>query len=447
MAVGTNADADYLRRSSIPSGGTGTLSGGGFSDFFVGVWLYRPSSGNSYANTADGHILHFAAGAREVKLGFDNTFGSGTASDPLLQVIFNSGGGTGATQTFASANFFDEWVYYFFYENSANSQVAGYIKLSDLNTATTITRANDNAGSQYVNTLTIGSDDSGSFGVMGHYAYARARDSSSITASDILTWAASDSTISGDWGFWPLVDNADTGDDSGNSRTLTFGGTLTTETSPTLSTGVSGTVAKTLLNDTLAALGTTTIVGSLTETMANDTSSAAGTTTVVGSLAVTLANDTGAISGSVGSPVSGTLAVTLQNDTVSASGTTTIVGSLAETMTNDTSSASGTTTIVGALAETLANDTLAASGSVGSAVGGSLNVTLQNDTLAAQGSSTVLASLLYTLLNDTSAISGTTTVVGSLAETMNNDTLAASGTSGTPPASAATRLPLTGVGA
>lgn len=237
MAVGLDADTEYLRRSSIPSGTAGTLSGGGFSDFFVGVWLYRPTTGNSYSLTSDGAIIHGQAGAREILLGFDNTFGAGTAADPLLYVVFNSGGGTGANQTFSGANFLDEWVYYFFYENSANSQVAGYIKLSDLNTATTITRANDNAGSQYVNTLTFGNVSGSSAVVMGHYAYARARSSSSITASDILTWAASDATIAGDWGFWPLADNTDTGDDSGNSRTLTFGGTLTSETSPTLGGG------------------------------------------------------------------------------------------------------------------------------------------------------------------------------------------------------------------
>ena len=234
MAIGTNADADYARRSSIPSGGAGTLSGGGFSDFFVGVWLYRDSGVATYGTTAEGCILHFASGAREMKLGYDGTFGAGTASDPLLQVIFNSGGGTGATQTFTSANFLDEWVYYFLYENSANSQVAGYIKLSDLNTATTITRANDNAGSQYINTMTFASDDGAGFGVAGSYAYARAVNSSSLTASNVLTYAASDVTESGDWGFWPLADNTDTADDSGNSRSLTFGGTLTSETSPTL---------------------------------------------------------------------------------------------------------------------------------------------------------------------------------------------------------------------
>lgn len=237
MGVGTNSGSEYMRRSSIPSGGTGTLSEGGFADFFVGVWLYRPSSGNSYSLTSSGHIIHLAAGARYCRLGFDTTFGAGTASDPDLNVIFNSGGGTGADQTFSSANFLDEWVYYFFYENSSNDHVAGYIKLSDLNTATTITRANDNAGSQYVNTLTFGNADSGTTeDVMGNYAYARAQAGSGITASDVLAWAASDAPDS-DWGFWPLADNTDTGDDSGNGRSLTFSAGLSSESSPTLGGG------------------------------------------------------------------------------------------------------------------------------------------------------------------------------------------------------------------
>lgn len=234
MAVGIDVDTDYLQRASIPSGGAGTLSGGGFADFFAGTWLYRPTTGNSYGMTGDGYIIGGQASAREIKLGYDNFFGSGTASDPQLQVIFNSGGGTGATQTLSSANFLDEWVYYFFYENSSNDHVVGYIQLSDLNTATTISRANDNAGSQYINTLSFGNTAGGGTGVFGHYAYARAVANSGLTASNVLTYAASASTETGDWGFWPLADNADTGDDSGNSRTLTFGGTLSSETSPTL---------------------------------------------------------------------------------------------------------------------------------------------------------------------------------------------------------------------
>lgn len=241
MSIGIDSDTEYARRSSIPSGGTGTLSGGGFSDFFVGVWLYRDSAVATYATTSEGAIIHFQAGAREMKFGYNGNFGAGTAADPLLQIIFNSGGGTGSAQTFSSANFLDEWVYYFIYEDSSNNQVAGYIKLSDLNTAVTISRANDNAGSQYINTLTFGNDDAGTaVAVAGNYAFARARNQSNITASDVLTWAASDATIAGDWGFWPLADNADTGDTSGNGRSLTFSAGLTSQPSPTLGGGGGG---------------------------------------------------------------------------------------------------------------------------------------------------------------------------------------------------------------
>jgi len=233
MAVGIDSDTDYLTRGSIPSGGAGTLSDGGFTNCFVGVWLYRPSSGNSNALTSEGYIIQFKSGAREVKLGFDNTFGAGTASDPLLQIIFNSGGGTGAAQTFSGANFLDEWVYYYVLENSTVGQEAGYIRLSDLATATYIRRANDNAGSQYTNTLTIGNDSTAAFCVFGHYAYARAVYGTGIDTTDALAYAADSAPVSGDWGFWPLADNTDTGDDSGNGYDLTFGGTLSSETSPT----------------------------------------------------------------------------------------------------------------------------------------------------------------------------------------------------------------------
>lgn len=248
MAVGLDQDTESLQRGSIPSGGAGTLSDGGFTNCFVGVWLYRPSSGNSYGLTAEGSIIHFQAGAREVKLGFDNTFGSGTASDPLLQVIFNSGGGSGATQTFSGANFFDEWVYYFIAENPTDGQIAGYIRLSNLSSATTITRTNDNAGSQYINTLTFGNASGNTTGVLGRYAYARAayNTSGGYNTTDALAFAASTAPGSGMWGFWPLADNTDNVDDSGNSRDLTFNGTLTSESDPPFGveialTGVSAT--------------------------------------------------------------------------------------------------------------------------------------------------------------------------------------------------------------
>lgn len=251
--------------------------------------------------------------------------------------------------------------------------------------------------------------------------------------------------------------------------------------------GVSGTVAKTNVNDTLSAAGTTTVVGSLAKTNVNDTLSASGSGIITGTLAVTNANDTLAASGSVtpidqvypfdfGLPPAwyavpgfnslyayfqigitvanrdditvdiGTVNVTNVNDTSAASGTTTILGTLAKTNVNDTSAVQGTTTVLGTLATTNVNDTLNANGSVGSAVGGSLAVTNVNDTLASSGTTTIVSSLATTNLNDTSSASGTTTVTGTLSNTNGNDTLAASGASGTPPLGIGTKLPLTGAG-
>lgn len=107
-------------------------------------------------------------------------------------------------------------------------------------------------------------------------------------------------------------------------------------------------------------------VGTLARTNVNDTLAATGTTTVTGTLARTVANDTLAASGTVGSsgPV-GTLAVTTQNDTSAAQGTPVIVGTLNATNANDTLAGSGGGTVVGTLAVTNQNDTSSASGMVG----------------------------------------------------------------------------------
>lgn len=237
MAVGLDQDTESLQRGSIPSGGAGTLSDGGFKNCFAGVWVYRPSATTTYALTAAGSFIHFQAGAREVVLGF-NSAGS-VLSDLNLQIIFNSGGGAGTPATFSGhtgASFLDEWVYYFIADNPTDGQIAGYIRLADLATAVTQVRANDNAGSQFVNTLTFGNNSSNNAVALGNYAFARAayNTSTGYNTADALAFAATSST-SGDWGFWPLADNTDTGDDSGNARTITFNGTLSSESDPSLS--------------------------------------------------------------------------------------------------------------------------------------------------------------------------------------------------------------------
>lgn len=196
--------------------------------------------------------------------------------------------------------------------------------------------------------------------------------------------------------------------------------------------GVTGTLAKTLGNDTLAASGTPVLTGSLNRTLGSDTLAAAGTTTVSGTLAKTLGNDTLVASGSVGSPVSGTLALTLANDTLVASGTSVVSGSLAKTLGADTLVAAGTTSVLGTLSKTLGNDTLVASGSSGSEPIGALISTLRNDTLVAVGSPTLVGSFASTLTDASLASSGTTTIAGTLASTLRNDLLSGSGYPGTP---------------
>jgi hypothetical protein len=202
------------------------------------VWLYRPSPTATYALTAAGSIIEMQAGAREVVLGFNSA--GAVLADLNLQCVYNSGGGAGTPFLFTGhtgASFLDEWVYYFILDNSTDGQIAGYIKLSDLNTAVSNTRANDNAGSQFTNSLLFGNEDGHTACVLGYYAYGRARYGTGITLANAKTYAASDATIAGDWGFWPLADNTDTGDDSGNARDLTFGGTLSNQSSPTLGSG------------------------------------------------------------------------------------------------------------------------------------------------------------------------------------------------------------------
>lgn len=237
MGAGINDAGDSLQRGGIPSGGAGTLSGAGFADFYAGVWVYRPSASVTYANTAGGAIVHCNGGARSLTLGFDS---AGSAlSDLSLRMIFNSGGGAGTPYFFpahAGDDYLDEWVHYFILQSGGltGSQRAGYIPLADLANPVVQLRTNDNAGSQYVNTLTFGNVAANNARCTGHYAFARAVASASLAVSDVQSLCNNPATVAGDWGFWPIADNTDTGDDSGNSRSLTFNGTITSEASPTL---------------------------------------------------------------------------------------------------------------------------------------------------------------------------------------------------------------------
>ena len=156
--------------------------------------------------------------------------------------------------------------------------------------------------------------------------------------------------------------------------------------------------------------GSSGVTGTAAVTLGNDTSSATGTTTVKGTAAPTLGNDTSSATGVVGS-VSGTAAITLGNDT---------------------SSAQGTTSIGGTGAVTLGNDTCSASGAVGSAITGTAAITLGSDTSSATGTTKILGSSAIILGADFSTTQGTTKILGSAAIILGDDFATAFGTSGTP---------------
>lgn len=150
------------------------------------------------------------------------------------------------------------------------------------------------------------------------------------------------------------------------------------------------------------------VTGALAETLANDTLAATAVVGYIGSVSETLADDTLAASGSIG--VSGSVNETLANDTLAATAVIGYIGSLSETLADDTLTATAKLGYIGSVAETLADDTLAASGGVGT--NGFVNETLQDDTLAASGLIGLTGFLAETLQDDTLASSGTVTGTG-----------------------------------
>lgn len=104
---------------------------------------------------------------------------------------------------------------------------------------------------------------------------------------------------------------------------------------------------------------------------------------ISGTLAVTTANATLAAAGEV--ETEGTLGVTLAAATLSAAGEVKVESSLGVTLAGATLAASGEVETEGSLALTLADATLSASGIVGDVIVGSLALTLEDAVLSASG--------------------------------------------------------------
>lgn len=193
---------------------------------------------------------------------------------------------------------------------------------------------------------------------------------------------------------------------------------------------ITGTLAITQANQTLAATGNVPVIGTLARTQANQTLVATGNVPVIGTLAVTEANDTIVAAGKV--TVGGTLSITQANQTIVAAGKVIVGGTLAITQANQTIVATGKVTVGGTLAVTEANDTLVATGTVTGAAGivGTLNVTEAPDTIVASGKVTVGGTLNVTEANDTLVATGfvpLAPLIGTLAVIEDRDGLVAAG--------------------
>ncbi|WP_196299595.1 hypothetical protein, partial [Streptococcus pneumoniae] len=90
----------------------------------------------------------------------------------------------------------DTWNYYVFLEDGTNQIGAWRVLGSD--TWNSMSRANDNAWSQFTNTLSFGNVSGVSATVMGRYAYARARYGGSQTLAQWLTYSKDVATVAGD---------------------------------------------------------------------------------------------------------------------------------------------------------------------------------------------------------------------------------------------------------
>lgn len=209
------------------------------------------------------------------------------------------------------------------------------------------------------------------------------------------------------------------------------------------STGVTGTLAATLDNSTLAASATETITGTLATTLGGATLAAAATETISGTLTTTLAGST--LAASAVETMAGTFTATLSGATLVGAGTETITGTFATTLGGATFAASGSTGsgIGGTLATTLAGVTLAATGL--ETITGTLSTTLGGASLAATAAETVTGTLATTLGGATLSASVTERMTGILAVTLGGATLAASGSVGSTAVTGTLVVTLSGV--
>jgi hypothetical protein len=239
-----NADTDWAHRAT-------NIGSAGHAGVTIAGWCYR-LSGIGYSGMTEAALFGIAHGSngRYLGLGFDNRFDSGAESDPYLAILNSQTGNS----PFAGGDQppFDEWFFAYMRTQTLAGGDAVFAEWStDGSTWHTETVANGIEDSVQAEQVLIGRVGVGAANtVIGYYAYIHAY-SSDIGETAARALFSASTPQNSPWAFWPLADNTDTGDDSGNSRTLTFNGSMTTETSPDLGGGGGPTVAGPLVGGRL----------------------------------------------------------------------------------------------------------------------------------------------------------------------------------------------------
>lgn len=222
MAVRFDADTDWISLAI-------NIGGAGHVNFALGAWLYLEEFNDSAGVIAAGHLSN----GRTLGLGCDTNFPTPRLCLGDSQTGFTSG-------AFGTQPSLNGWIYAEFSSpNTTGGTVTARYSPAGSSTVYTVTRTNGVESSVqaqvvHINRFAVGNAN----GFTGGLRAAYFRGYSGPTADDATFLAHKAATTgAGTLFFCPLADNTDTSDISGNGRTLTFNGTLTSATSPDLGGG------------------------------------------------------------------------------------------------------------------------------------------------------------------------------------------------------------------
>lgn len=218
MSVGFNASGDYAKRLGTPLfdliGDTAKFTMAGWvklPQLGTGDWSYWLGLESSDTN-ASSYILHGfnQYDTLEFESHADQTEFTNQPSTNTWYYFYITGSNTGSNTLSLHGGYYT---------------AAGTSPVEDINLAATSEFEPER--------LDIGND---SWNEFGNVIMAQVRVWTGVVLTDAQLRAERDSPTpvitSGLWASYSLDDNTDTADDSGNGRTLTFGGSLTTEEDP-----------------------------------------------------------------------------------------------------------------------------------------------------------------------------------------------------------------------